>query len=465
MTQCKKLLHEYKNGNYWVRIYSDGTKIRFSKDDEFCPEFPESIDLKITNQCDLRCPMCHEKSTPMGKEGDLNHPFLESLKKGTELAIGGGNPLGHSELIPFLKRMKEKGIICNITVNQIHMERYVDLLQSLIDEKLIYGVGISVNKDLFIDEILKFLGKNTNCVIHVIAGIITPKLLEKLYNHNVKLLILGYKYMGRGEFFFSNKNEKNMDWLEQNIMDISSKFSIVSFDNASIRQLKMKQKVKDYRTLYMGDDGEYTMYIDLVRKEFAMSSTTRHREKMNGDIIFMFNKVKKDKELYHIKYYLTTDDKEMLFATLEEDDSYTYFFDEENNKWEFSGLRFRDIFRPTEEVDENVAAFITMGQFVEDLYEEMFGLCIYKKEYPKSEPVQDLIDSLIDFSKSRYEGAINKDALLNLSAKSLEEAYHCGFYDLIEKYYLDVNAKNLDYIHVDKIEDDYIVRIKEEKLK
>ena len=58
---------------------------------------------------------------------------------------------------------------------------------------------------MFIEEIIDFLANNSNCVVHVIAGIITPKLLEKLYNHNIKLLILGYKYLGRGEFYFSEK--------------------------------------------------------------------------------------------------------------------------------------------------------------------------------------------------------------------------------------------------------------------
>ena len=39
----------------------------------------------------------------------------------------------------------------------------------------------------------------------------------------------------------------------------------------------------------------------------------------NIELNEIINKVKKDKELYHIKYYLTTDDKEMLFAkTLEQ---------------------------------------------------------------------------------------------------------------------------------------------------
>ena len=191
MKQCR-LLNEYINGNYTVRIYSDGTKIRFSKEDEFNSEFPESIDLKITNRCDLRCPMCHEKSTPMGKHADLNHKFLDSLQAGTELAIGGGNPLDHPELIPFLQRMKKQGIICNITVNQVHFVKHLELIDKLINTKLIYGLGISVTKDLFIDKIVEYAKVNSNCVIHAIAGIINKELIDKLSNNHLKLLILGY---------------------------------------------------------------------------------------------------------------------------------------------------------------------------------------------------------------------------------------------------------------------------------
>ena len=179
-----KLLSEYINGNYKVRLFSDGTKIRISNFNEFCPDFPESIDLKITNRCDLRCLMCHEKSTPNGKNADLNQPFLTSLKKGTELAIGGGNPLEHNDLIPFLQRMKEQGIICNITVNQIHLIKNKILIQKLIDDKLIYGIGVSISQDLFLDEIIEFSSRNTNTVIHVIAGVIDIKILEKLYDKN-----------------------------------------------------------------------------------------------------------------------------------------------------------------------------------------------------------------------------------------------------------------------------------------
>lgn len=53
------LLGKYPNGNYTVHIYDDGTKIRENDLDFFAPEYPESMDIKITNSCDRMCPFCH----------------------------------------------------------------------------------------------------------------------------------------------------------------------------------------------------------------------------------------------------------------------------------------------------------------------------------------------------------------------------------------------------------------------
>ena len=45
---------EYKNGNYTVRInLENGTKIRYNNEDSMIPEYPESIDITITNQCNM----------------------------------------------------------------------------------------------------------------------------------------------------------------------------------------------------------------------------------------------------------------------------------------------------------------------------------------------------------------------------------------------------------------------------
>ena len=73
---AKQLLQKYKNGNYTVFLYTDGTKEKITEEEYFKAEFPDSIDLKITNYCDANCPMCHEKSTRNGKHGNLFEPFL-----------------------------------------------------------------------------------------------------------------------------------------------------------------------------------------------------------------------------------------------------------------------------------------------------------------------------------------------------------------------------------------------------
>ena len=44
-----KVLGRYKNGNYDVTLLSEGTKIRETEDDEFIPDFAESMDIKLTN--------------------------------------------------------------------------------------------------------------------------------------------------------------------------------------------------------------------------------------------------------------------------------------------------------------------------------------------------------------------------------------------------------------------------------
>ena len=285
-----KLLACYLNGNYRVKLFEDGTKVKETTEDCFRASFPDSIDLKITNYCDLNCPMCHELSSSSGKEGNLNSEFLNSLKKGTELAVGGGNPLSHKDLLSFLKRMKDKGIICNLTVNEKHLLKNMNLLQELIDNKLIYGLGVSLN--VVNDEVVEFAKRNNNVVFHVINGLFTD--FDKIINRGLKVLILGYKMFGRGKAFYSEEIKIKMDEMSANIVNLFDKFECISFDNLALGQLKIRDLVseEEWESMYMGDDGEASMYIDLVEEKFARSSTSIERYELEDDIITMFNKVK-----------------------------------------------------------------------------------------------------------------------------------------------------------------------------
>ena len=44
---------------------------------------------------------------------------------------------------------------------------------------------------------------------------------------------------------------------------------------------------------YMGDDGQHTMYVDMVKREFAMNSTSADRRPLLPTIDKMFTEVKK----------------------------------------------------------------------------------------------------------------------------------------------------------------------------
>lgn len=300
MKVSSNVLNTYKNGNYIVRIYNDGSKVRLTLDDDFNASFPESIDIKITNYCDNNCPMCHENSSINGKHAMLDYPFLNTLSSGTELAIGGGNPFSHPNLKDFLISMKEKGIICNITINQNHFVKYLKVIKKLIDEKLIYGLGVSIIDESNIEEIINFAKENENVVIHLIAGLIKTSLLNKLYDKHLKVLILGYKEIGRGINYFNKSIKDNICYLKDNILEISSHFYVISFDNLAIDQLDIKNKMdkEEFEKYYMGDDGNFTMYIDLVKKEFAISSTSLKRHPLLDNIKDMFEIVKMESKVY-----------------------------------------------------------------------------------------------------------------------------------------------------------------------
>lgn len=294
-----KVLGRYKNGNYNVTILSDGTKIRETEDDNFISAFPENIDVKITDYCDMNCPMCHENSTTKGKHGDiLNEGFISSLHPYTELAIGGGNPLAHPNLIPFLEKLKELHIIPNLTVNQRHFENEQALIRKLVDEKLIYGIGVSLVEAT--ENFVSLIKQYDNAVIHTINGMLTAKQIDVLKNNNLKMLILGYKQFRRGVDFYNKASDtiiNNQLWLNDSLPEIIHRFNVVSFDNLAIEQLNVKRLLKEeeWNEFYMGDDGQYTMYIDMVNQKFAKNSIAETRYDLMDNIDDMLAIVKQER--------------------------------------------------------------------------------------------------------------------------------------------------------------------------
>ena len=267
----------YKNGNTINKIFSEGTRICETEEDEFRFDFARNMDIKICDRCSMSCKFCHEGSTPNGKLGDiLNEKFINTLHPYQEVALGGGNVLEHPDLIPFLEKLSELKVITNITLNQYHFEQNLELVDMLFNKKLIYGLGVSLMHPTkqFIENVKKY----PNIVIHVINGILSPSDVFALENNRLKMLILGYKHLRRGNDYFESEMEdiiSKQQWLYSNLESVLNKFEVVSFDNLAIEQLNVNRLLteKEWEEFYQGDDGSNTYYIDMVERKFARSST------------------------------------------------------------------------------------------------------------------------------------------------------------------------------------------------
>ena len=343
-----KVLGRYKNGNANVVILDDGTKIRQTKDNEFVFDHSENIDIKICDRCSVGCPMCHEGSTPDGKLADImNAKFIDPLHAYQEVALGGGNVLEHPDLIPFLHKLKDLKVITNITLNQIHFEQNEKLVKQLIDQELIYGLGISlVNPTLeFIEKVKKY----PNAVIHVINGMFTPKNYLALRNNDLKILILGFKQIRRGTDYFTEHEDavvENQNWLKENLEEVNNGFNVVSFDNLAIEQLDVKRLMTDeeWGEFFMGDDGTSTFYIDMVEEKFAKSSTAPFDKRFplvdNVDDMFLFIKILNenfDDKNIDYQSICTGDNNEMFVLPKNPDKLIEFYYEEPDMKVEKIG--------------------------------------------------------------------------------------------------------------------------------
>lgn len=265
------LIASYANGGYGVSVYADGTKVRETLDSSVPPVRPEQMDLKITDWCDAGCAWCHEKSTVKGAHGDMRKTLqlLSVLPAGSEIAIGGGDPLSHPDFEYLVEGLSEQGLVPSVTVNGLHFARHRAVLEKLTGQGKLYGVGYS-----YADSLPDW--DYENLVLHLIAGVHAPAVLDDAARR-FKVLLLGYKTFGRGKKMFDVRpapiQEKLAAWYRE-LFWVAQEHHL-SFDNLAIDQLKPNRLFKDssdYTQQWMGPEGEFSMYVDAVTETYALSS-------------------------------------------------------------------------------------------------------------------------------------------------------------------------------------------------
>ena len=105
-----------------------------------------------------------------------------------------------------------------------------------------------------------------------------------------KILVLGYKSVGRGKQY--RPKHKDLDVEELLGLD-----AVILFDDLAVEQLNVRTYTSDddWNKYYAGRDGEYTMYIDLVEMKYARSSTSKKRYDIKSiyDVPEMFSQVRR----------------------------------------------------------------------------------------------------------------------------------------------------------------------------
>jgi organic radical activating enzyme len=310
---CQEISHEYsylknitdkvKNGNYYVlygNMFSKKEKLRLQVDSipDMIPEYPELVDMKITNACEHNCPFCYMASTPNGKHADIKDVYhiVSNFEIKTEFALGGGNVLLHPHFKDIVKHIHNNNHIANITI------RYDDTNTINDDKKLknaikkyVSGIGISVQKvkDVelamnFINEMLD-LGKHVS--LHIIPEMIGMKksvailnMMKKLNvnrdkncndncdwrTNHCKVLYLGLKQAGRGKSI----EHKLLTANDLNTLRNSSQY-MFNVDTAFINTYSewFNDNYFDSRDLFLTrHEGEYSMFIDAVKCKAYTSS-------------------------------------------------------------------------------------------------------------------------------------------------------------------------------------------------
>lgn len=275
-------MRRHSKGYNFVGDPNTGITFRWGtsfKDNPIMSPWPELADVSISNYCTNSCEYCYRKSNPSGKTisvGDYRYLLgqLTSKQYGSvfQVALGGGEPLLHPNLIEILKITREDfDIIPNYTTNGLFFNE--DTIQATRDYCGAIAVSFdSYRNDLSFDDLFE-LGKSlrkekikTN--IHYVISEKTIKqaieILEGNYDRYISIfnsiIFLTYKPAGKAKRQDCLKSHDLIGQFLKLVDNHRSKLKI-GFDACFIPVL-FKATSIDLDLLDSCECGFFSVYID-----------------------------------------------------------------------------------------------------------------------------------------------------------------------------------------------------------
>lgn len=301
---------------------NNGMKFRWAPGGYEKASKPELVDVKITDHCPHGCAFCYQGSTPEGAHADLStvKSIIDELAKAQvfEIAIGGGEPTTHPDFAEILRYAADKGITPNFTTFSLDWLADDGILTAIaeVSSKRGLGIGVSVisEKDLgkvrAIEDVIYEYTKNRSrvqVIAQTVVGVsplaTTANLVKAAAQDGNSVLLLGYKYTGRGEDFraripsveevrdliaefrdaevIDHKNEafiaklkaKGDPFVKYYEKDRDRVLQSLSVDTAFLDQYgKALDQLSIDPVLRTSPEGAFSMYVDAVEMQAGPSS-------------------------------------------------------------------------------------------------------------------------------------------------------------------------------------------------
>ena len=296
---CSTVRARYDHtGKFWSLFSTQsGTKVRFSFVEDSNAdksEYPELVDLKITDYCKKGCHYCYQGSTPKGKHADTS--FIQTVSRILmdlevfEVSLGGGEPTEHPGLLSIIDSFYYSGIVVNLTTRNEDW-----LIENQHKLRGVGAIGFSVDSSSkLLDQLSKIRSSIPNIntdlglkfTVQVVVGTCNEyelkHILEICKTFHITVLLLGWKYTHRGSRGPKECEEVNLIPLLDSFwgeLQISQRGEFtpwegpnISFDTTLVNQMQEWLDFHADRWCFTTREGAHSMYIDGVEKTLHKSS-------------------------------------------------------------------------------------------------------------------------------------------------------------------------------------------------
>ena len=274
-----------KEGDEWTLFNrDDGEKVTFtfdnSKTERDRPSAPELIDIKVTDFCPYECPHCYQDSSRKG--GHAEKSVVDSIAyrckehKVFEVALGGGEPTLWPHFVDTLETFRHYGVVPNFTTRNLSWLRDEKLRPQILEHCGSFAYSVIHRNE--VEEFATLLRRHDidkEVAIHYVLGSAPDYdiegILRAAHEGHVRVVLLGWKLVGRGKQGPPFNNDKWFDIVKQ--LRTRNIYPEIGVDTTIANEYKKQIEesgIPDY--FFYTEEGKFSMYYDAVEDRWGPSS-------------------------------------------------------------------------------------------------------------------------------------------------------------------------------------------------